>query len=1215
MRVVTGNTHRLANPQFDQGEADPAMPLDHIMMLIKPSAAQQSDLDQFLRDQQNPSSASFHHWLSPEQFADRFGLSISDQSKIIAWLTSQGLTVNEPSRGRNWVAFSGSAEQISRAFRTSLHRYNVNGEMHFANSADPSLPSAIADLVGGFTGLNDFIPQPRIVVTGQPDLTSGTSHYLAPSDWATIYDVGPLTAAGYDGTGQNIAVVGQSEIQVTDITYFRLDFGLPASSPRLILFGTNPGFTNAETEANLDIEWTGALAPKANISYVYATSAFNALIYAVSENVAPVISVSYGVCESDSPPILRSVAQQANAQGVTIVAAAGDSGAAGCDPQGVLPLATQGPSVQFPGNLPEVTAIGGSMFNDVSGTWWKTSNTATGGSAIGYIPEVAWNENSLTGGLGAGGGGASVFIAKPGWQAGPGVPADGARDVPDLAISSSAHDGYMITYQGNNFYAVGGTSAAAPSMSGVLAILNQYVVKQGIQKSAGLGNINPQLYRMAQTVPAAFHDIVAGNNAVPCEQGSPGCVAGSFGFYAGPGYDQATGLGSIDANILVTSWDQALNPVTVTLTSSATNVTVNDTVTLTATVAAQGSATPTGTVAFVSAEQVLGSALLSTTSGRQMASVDVPVWLLGTGVSTIGAQYSGDAAFSPGGATVGIDVTLPGKAGVTAVTASVPGPIFAVQTGTQQPTWQAAITLQELAGIPAVLTGFTIDGVAQPLSLTFPSPDIPAGGTLKATIALDSVPVPAIKAFGFTGTDPSGANWSRQVQVAFRGPVILNEGNFDLWATPLSIQQNTGAATNCQYSQQVTLDEISGHELRVIGLLMGSVDVSNTIPSVFGTTRLASWGSLQGTICWTPAVTPSADVLQVIMADDFGHEIFQEVSVSFADPASEAVELSASPASLALVPPPLLLYQGPTTLSVNLSDTTQPWAASIFPANHTTAWLSLSQYAGIGPATVSLGVDATGFEPGVYRATIVLQSPNSVPQWISVPVMWVNAPVPAGTAISAVGNALSFGSPTSPGMIMAVYGTELANATQSATGLPLGVSLSGVSATVNGWPAPLFYVSPSQLNIQLPYEVGSGPAVLGIDNNGQIGGFQFQISPASPGILTSNGSIYPNASAQQGAYATMYVTGAGELSQPLSSGVPASAGVPASSLPVPLLPLSVTVGGVPAPVQFAGATPDVVGLIQVNFVVPTTVAAGVQPVVITVGGYPGVSANLTVTAP
>ncbi|HVW11003.1 MAG TPA: protease pro-enzyme activation domain-containing protein [Bryobacteraceae bacterium] len=1210
IRPVPGSVHRFASAAKDRGEAAPDLWIDHAIVLVRPSAAQQADLEQLLRDQRNPASASYHRWLTPEEYADRFGLSASDESRVVAWLASQGLTTNERSRGRNWVAFSGTAAQIGRAFHTSIHRYEVNGKMHFANAAAPSVPEALADVVGGFLGLNDFTPQPQTRVLGPPDFTSGSTHYLAPGDWMAIYDVAPLAAGGYDGSGQNIAVVGQSDIVSSDISGFRSLFGLPSSTLRVVLFGSDPGYNGAQIEGNLDVEWSGAIAPKATVYYVEATDAFLALTYAVSQNIAPVIGVSYGICENDSSPIYESVAQQANAQGITIVVASGDSGAGGCDVQEDAPLAAHGPSVQFPGNLPEVTSMGGTMFNDAAGTWWGAKNSTTGASAFGYIPEMVWNENTLQYGLGASGGGPSGLIAKPAWQNGPGVPNDGARDTPDLAVASAGHDGYLVT-EGSSLLVVGGTSAAAPSMAGLVTLLNQYVVKQGIQATAGLGNINPQLYRMAQTSPAAFHDIVAGSNAVPCVQGSPGCATGTFGASAGAGYDLATGLGSIDANQLFDAWRQATAPVAVTLTVSSTAPTLNDTITATATVSpVQGSGVPTGTVSFVCNSIALGSAPLANVAGIPTASVSIAAWQVGT--CTIGAEYSGDAAFSPGGATVTVKVSVPTAPGVSGLRVLTPNPVFGQQTGNQPPTWEVPVTFLEFAGVPALVTGFTIDGVKQEVSQTFPSANIPARGSLAGTVVLRNVSTPSIKTFTFTGTDAGGNAWSREVQIAFRQPYVESEINFNLWGSPLTVEQDPAPATNCLFPQLVTLDEVTGYELHVVGLVQGSVDISSSITHVFGTTRLAPWGSLQGKICWNPAVTPSSDLLLVVMEDDFGDELAQEINVNFAAASGSGQRISASPAAISVRPASLLAPATPATVAVQVSDATQTWTASVFPQNPTTGWLSLSQHAGTGPGSIALSTNATGFAPGVYRATIVLESPHAAPEWVTVPVMWVNAAAsPSAPVISSVGNSLSGTAAVAPGSLVSIYGSQLASSAVPAVGLPLAYSLGGVSVTVNGWPAPLLYVSPGQINIQVPYEAGAGPGVIGVNNNGLIGGFAFQTSAAAPGIYAWNGSVYPGSTAVKGGYATMYVTGAGELNQALATGVAASGS--ALALPGPRLPVNVTVGGLPALVQFAGAAPGTVGLIQVNFIVPKDVDAGVQPVVITVDGAPSMAANLTVT--
>src|SRR5207248_6025084 len=167
------------------------------------------------------------------------------------------------------------------------------------------------------------------------------------------------------------------------------------------------------------------------------------------------------------------------------------------------------------------------------------------------------------------GGGASILFPKPSWQTGPGVPDDKARNVPDVSLASAGHDGYYVIDSGLAI-SVSGTSAAAPSFAGIIALLNQYIVSSGIQEKPGLGNINPQLYRLARTTTDVFHDIVSGDNKVPCAQSSPDCADGSMGYSAGPGYDPVTGLGSVDANNLIRQWNR-VTAATKTAVTAAPN--------------------------------------------------------------------------------------------------------------------------------------------------------------------------------------------------------------------------------------------------------------------------------------------------------------------------------------------------------------------------------------------------------------------------------------------------------------------------------------------------------------------------------------------------------------------------------------------------------------------------------------------------------------------
>lgn len=1189
-----------ARPQYDRGAVDAAMPMNYMTLIVRPSERQQSELDQLLIDQQSPSSPRYHQWLSPEAFGNRFGLSPADHSKLVAWLTAAGFTVNQSGRGRNWIAFSGTAGQVSQTLHTPIHRFRVNGEPHYANTSQPAVPEALADVVGGFLGLDDFHLRSSIMVA-TPDYNSGTSHYLAPQDWSTIYDVAPLYQAGFDGTGQSIAVVGESDIMLTDIRTFRARYGLAANDPKMVLYGgIDPGYTGAQIEGDLDLEWAGAIAPKATIYYVYGTNAITAIVAAVDLNVAPVITVSYIGCEIEwRLNYWRAIAQQANAQGITILNSSGDAGAAGCDIQQESPFAAGGRMVNFPSVLPEVTGVGGTQFVEGAATYWATSNSSNLGSALSYIPEAAWNESGASG-LSSTGGGASQFYAKPVWQIGPGVPNDNARDVPDIAFTAALHDAYTITYSGANIL-VGGTSASAPSMAGVLAILNQYQVSKGYQLLPGLGNINPQLYRLAQDAPSAFHDITTGNNVVNCQQASPDCLTGSFGYAAGSGYDLATGLGSLDAYNLVTSWNSDTNAVNLSLYVNNLKPTVNDTVGMTAAVApSAGRGVPTGAVAFSVNGIALGTSPLHTAGGQQEADLFFPAYLIGgTGTVSIVAQYSGDAAFSGGGITRTIQITAPLNA--AAIVPTVPDTIWPSPSDAQGLSWTTPLSLREVAGVPALITGFTVDGAAQSLAQYFPAPQIPASSTVSANFVFRGIATPATHTFGFTGIDSNGNTWTRQIPVSYlplppgSDPVVS--------ATPLVVAQNPAADPTCQWSIQLNVDEAGGYAgLQETALVVGGVDWSSQIPALFGTVRLASWAGLQGRICLGGIVPPATEVIQLITSG-----LVQAITVSLTAPAVNPTVISVAPASIALSAPAGQPAQG--AVAISPTDANAQWTASVFPANRTTSWLSVSRLSGTGASQINLTASGAGFEPGAYRANLVIQSPGAVPQTITVPIMFVLGPSDPGQSITMVANSATYSSSVSPGMVVAVFGTHLAGSSSTASGNPLPYSLGGVSASVNGIPAPMVYVSTTQVNLQIPYEAGAGAAVLGINNNGQIAGFQFQIAPSAPGLLTDGaGNLSPNATVAQGGTTTLYLMGGGEVLNQIRTGAAPSS----STTYKPLLPLSVTVGGTEAFVQSVGLSANDFGVTQVRITLPASVQTGVQPVVVTVGGASSPPANITV---
>ncbi|HET8823886.1 MAG TPA: protease pro-enzyme activation domain-containing protein, partial [Terriglobales bacterium] len=591
---VRGTAHPLARAQNDQGRTDPSGTISGAIT-FRLSAAQQAELDQLLHDQQDPKSPNYHRWITPDQYAARFGMSSNDLQKVSSWLQSQGLNVDSISRNRNEISFSGSVGQVEYAFKTEIHNYTIRGERHFANAMDVSLPAAFSAQVLGVRGLDSFAPKPYIQPA--PRVTSNLSgnHFLAPGDFWTIYNVPHTT---YTGVGQSIAIIGQTTISTTDLDTFRTNSGLPLTSAsnfqQVQVGGTATLCSGDQGEADLDLEWSNAVAPQAKIIYVFAgvnsggsctnrsNNVFNALQDAITNNRAPIISISYGNCESNLGSFVHTLqqwAQQANSQGQTISGPAGDQGAADCE-SATATSATHGLAVDVPAAIPEVTGVGGSEFNGDStqcannscpaggspadSPYWSGSSSLTSGaSALTYIPEMTWNDTTAGGPLSSTGGGASTVFGKPSWQTGTGVPADGKRDVPDIAINASpAHDPYLTCGPGdctngfrdasNNFAAVGGTSAGAPTFAGILALIGQAT------SSNGLGNVNPMLYSLAANNSSnnAFHDTPSGNNKVPCTSGSTNCPSGttSIGFTAGAGYDLTTGLGSLNVANLISAW-------------------------------------------------------------------------------------------------------------------------------------------------------------------------------------------------------------------------------------------------------------------------------------------------------------------------------------------------------------------------------------------------------------------------------------------------------------------------------------------------------------------------------------------------------------------------------------------------------------------------------------------------------------------------------------
>jgi uncharacterized protein (TIGR03437 family) len=535
-----------------------------------------------------------------------------------------------------------------------------------------------------------------------------------------------------------------------------------------------------------------------------------------------------------------------------------------------------------------VTGVGGTEFNEGAGTYWNLTNDANQASALSYIPEIVWNDSVADGTPSASGGGASIYFSKPAWQTGAGVPSDGARDVPDVALSASAdHDGYLVISGGSSASVYGGTSVAAPLFAGIATLLNQYLVQHGAQAAAGLGNMNPKLYSLAQSSPSAFHDITSGNNVVTAACPRRGCLtpATPVGFNAGVGYDQATGLGSVDVFNLLTSWSGAasgrLTP-NIVVSASSTALASGGTTVLTATVASSNGTTPTGSVAFLLGATTLGSAPLSGSGGTATATLSVAASQLSAGVNNITAQYNSDnSTFSNAAASVTITVT-------------------------------------------------------------------------------------------------------------------------------------------------------------------------------------------------------------------------------------------ASPAAL---------------------------------------------------------------------------------------------------TITGIADGASFRHSYAPGEVLSIFGTGLAPSTQTAASVPLPASMAGVTVTVSGMTAPLYLVSPGQLNVQIPYETPvNRNATLVVQYNGQSASFPITVSATAPAIFVNQtGAPVPNTSGNIGNTITLFITGAGAMSPSVATGAAPASGTLTANLPKPVnQPVSVTVGGIKASIQFSGIPAGLAGVMQINYQIPSGLTPGAQPVVVTVGSASSTSALLTV---
>jgi hypothetical protein len=556
---LKGNVHPFAKPEFDHGIVDDATPMSRMLLVLQRSQEQQVALQELMQEQVSKDSPNFHKWLTPQRFGQQFGPADADMEIVKSWLSAHGFYDMKPAAGRTTIEFSGNAGQVRVAFHTEIHRFLVNGEARQANVSDPQIPAALAPIIAGIASLNNFPSESMRHELGAftqtrdgdtvPQFTgaNGQFYALGPADFAKIYNI----PSSLNGTGSKIAIAGVSDINVQDISDFRSLFGLPANVPNVIYNGPNPGVNRAEGEADLDVQWSGAVAPGAHIDYVVSEGTLTAdplvlsSLYVIDNNSDDILSVSFGSCEKSlgtgGNALFQRLWEQAAAQGITVTVSAGDAGSAGCDDFHTETTATAGLGVSGFASTPFNIAVGGTDFDDSGrqSSFWSTANAPSSReSALGYIPETTWNDSCAAAAVGgnlntvcanpdgilAGSGGPSGINAgafagytKPSFQNGV-TPADGARDIPDISLFASigaVSKSFYVVCQADqiqqdnppscapgvggtfSFLGVGGTSASAPSFAGILALIEQSERSLVPGSTGRQGNANFVLYKLA----------------------------------------------------------------------------------------------------------------------------------------------------------------------------------------------------------------------------------------------------------------------------------------------------------------------------------------------------------------------------------------------------------------------------------------------------------------------------------------------------------------------------------------------------------------------------------------------------------------------------------------------------------------------------------------------------------------------------------------------
>ena len=833
----------LSSAAIDLGPASANQLLSRMILLLAPSSAQQQALAAELASLQNPSSPSYHHWLTPQAFAQSYANNASDVAAVAAWLESQGFAVAPLPAGLGWIEFSGTVAQVEQAFGTQVHVASISGSTRSVLTTGITVPGALSPVIAGLVSLDGVLSTPALTAP-QPltvsvaDLASLTSPANAaaftPLLAAQLLDVTPLNSQGVNGAGQTIAIVSRSNINSADVAAFRSAFGLPASPLQISINGPDPGLADDQAEATVTASWAGAAAPGAQILLAPAasTSATDgvdlSLANIVDQDQANIIAVGYSACEAALSPahqaFYSALYQQAAAEGITVIAAAGDGGAAACTPAGGAAPVNTGFAVNALASTPWNTVVG-------------VAGYGTGGAAAGTSALTAWSPINPADPAYAGGGGSSTLYARKIWQP---VPADLAtassaatrsRLLPDLALptalDSNVNPGLAFCLSGSTAPSgctqvrSGGSGVATAFFAGVAALINQ---KNGVQ-----GNLAPSLYATSR-IGGVFNDVAQGTAKLACVPGSSGCdSSGLIGYTAGSGYDLATGLGVPDVQKLVTSLATpattgATPTITLSITPVQSNYAYNPSALVTFTVRVvdpTGAGIPTGTANLYDTTNydVLTPDFTLTSSGSATTGSSATI---GPMELSSFYNYSGPESYNLG-AHYGGDSTYPGldSGYLLSVTSELSPTVLTVTPSTTSPALGSKLTVTVTAGVaangppmgsvpPTGPVTLTVNGVAlNPVSLSTTGSVTSAVFTAQITSASNSIVA------SYAGDSNYGSSTSNLLTINVQG--------FTLTASSSNPPTNLNITKGAAGSESFVITGVGGYS--------GQVQVICTVPA------------------------------------------------------------------------------------------------------------------------------------------------------------------------------------------------------------------------------------------------------------------------------------------------------------------------------------------------------------------------------------------------